>query len=90
MFANLIRWSEDKQTRILVGLVIGLHWVDTIKPIFPDAVMIWEKLEQTKPNTVHELKNVILDHCRDMVRAVYWLALDTDEFLLSIHNQFAA
>ena len=58
MFSNLLRWS-DKQTRILISLTIGLHYVDIIKPIVPNAVMLWEKIDNNKPTNVFELKSLI-------------------------------
>ena len=74
-----MRWSNDKQTRVLIGLVIGLHWVDIVKPILPDATFIWKLIEDTMPQTVFELRDLIYRHCRDIVSVVYYIALDSNE-----------
>ena len=62
-----MRWVPDKETRVLIGLVIGLHWVDIIKPVIPGAVMIWEKLELEKPVNIFELRDLVKRHCLEIV-----------------------
>ena len=54
----IFRWG-DKETRILASLSIGLHWVDVIKKVIPDTVMVWQKIQQTKPKNVFDLRDTI-------------------------------
>ena len=65
MFAKAI-FLADETERTMVALAIGNHWASLIKQTVPKAMMLWEKLQNRRPQNPKELLEVTLEHCKEI------------------------